>query len=134
MPETTAQDTAMLLVEPETMLRRTVALTARSLELGNIHEAASMALARQMLKQQAFDGAVIAIDCGEAYDLSLLDQVREGRSASDRAIPIAVMTGRCDSQLLEALRKRDINRVILKPFRARILLDAFAALAQARRE
>lgn len=133
MPEPTVYDRPLLLVEPETMLRRTVALTARTLGLG-VHEAASTALARQMLQRQAFHGAVIAIDCGEAYDLALLDQVRGGQSASDPAMPIAVLAGRCTPAMLDALRQRDINRVILKPFRARILLDAFAALAEVRQE
>lgn len=120
----------MLLVEPESMLRRTVALTARSLGLAEVQEAASPALARQMLNQQAFDGALIAIDAGAAFDLSLLDQVRLGRSASNAQIPLAVLAARCDDTLLAALRERNVERVVLKPFRARTLLDAFSALSQ----
>jgi hypothetical protein len=52
----------MLLVEPATLLRRTVALTARSLGLANVHEAASHSLALRLLKDTAFDGALIAFD------------------------------------------------------------------------
>jgi CheY-like chemotaxis protein len=118
----------MLLMEPEDMLRRTVSLTARSLGMAEIHEAASPALARQMLREQRFHGLVIAIDCGAVHDFSLLDQVRQGKTASSPAIPIAVLAERCDAPLIAALRERDVNRVILKPFRARVLLDAFAAL------
>lgn len=127
MPE--LRTPAMLLVEPETMLRRTVALTARSLGLAEIHEAASPAAARQMLRQQSFAGAIIAINAGEAHDLGLLDQIREGDSASNRGMPIAVLAENCTGELLAALRERAVSRVIVKPFRARILLDAFTALA-----
>jgi CheY-like chemotaxis protein len=120
----------MLLVEPEPMLRRTVALTARSLGLAQIEEAGNNALARQLLSQQKFDGAVIDIECGDAYDLALLDQVRQGRSISKSGIPIAVLASRVDPPLLQALRERGVSRIIVKPFRARVLLDAFAALAE----
>ncbi|WP_342113260.1 response regulator [Pseudoduganella sp. OTU4001] len=122
----------MLLVEPESMLRRTVALTARSLGLADVQEAASTTLARQMLAREAFDGALIAIDAGDAFDLSLLDQVRLGQSASQAHIPLAVLAANCDDTLLAALRERRVDRVVLKPFRARTLLDAFTALSQQR--
>ncbi|WP_228893200.1 DNA-binding transcriptional response regulator [Pseudoduganella aquatica] len=129
MPEhSKARQPSMLLVEPETMLRRTVALTARSLGLADVHEAASAALARQMLRQQSFCGAIISINSGEAIDLGLLDQIREGDSASQRNMPIAVLAENCTGELLAALRERAVTRVIVKPFRARILLDAFGAL------
>ncbi|MGB9992032.1 response regulator [Pseudoduganella rhizocola] len=121
----------MLLMEPEDMLRRTVSLTARSLGMAEIHEAASPALARQMLKEQRFQGLVLAIDCGGIHDFSLLDQVRQGKTASAPAIPIAVLAERCDVALIAALRERDVSRIILKPFRARVVLDTFAALRAA---
>jgi len=124
----------MLLMEPEDMLRRTVSLTARSLGMAEIHEAASPGKARQLLREQRFHGVVLAIDCGGIHDFSLLDQVRQGKTASSPAIPIAVLAERCDAALMEALRERDVNRIILKPFRARVLLDTFAVLSAAANE
>ncbi len=128
MSERTAR--TLLLVEPETLLRRTVSLTARTLGLGEVHEAASLAEARRLLRDQVFDGAMIAIDCeacaGTPYDLGLLDLVRHGKSASAPGIPIAVLADSATTPMLHALRERDVRRVILKPFRARVLLDAFA--------
>ncbi|GAB2844646.1 hypothetical protein GCM10027277_10640 [Pseudoduganella ginsengisoli] len=131
MAERKPQDKNVLLVEPQAMLRRTVALTARSLGLAHIHEAASMALARQILRQRPFDGAIIAIDDdGAAHDLALLDQVRGGDSASPPQIPIAVMAGNCTGEQLTQLKERQVARVIVKPFRARVLLEALASLAE----
>ena len=121
----------MLLVEPESMLRRTVALTARSMGLADVQEAANAPLARQLLGQRAFHGALISIDAGDAFDFTLLDLVRQGHSASRPRIPIAVLASRCDDVLLAALRERAITRIVLKPFRARTLLDAFSSLAGA---
>ncbi len=56
----------MLLVEPVTLLRRTVSLTARSLGLGAVHEAANQASALKLLYGQRFHGAVIALGEGTA--------------------------------------------------------------------
>ncbi|HEY0064647.1 MAG TPA: response regulator [Telluria sp.] len=123
----------MLLVEPVTLLRRTVSLTARSMGVARVHEAASNALAMRLLKGQAFDGAVIAIDetsvQGELHAMSLLDEVRAGGTASQAGIPIAVMLERCDSAMLTALQQRGVTRILLKPFRARNLLDTFSHFA-----
>jgi CheY-like chemotaxis protein len=156
----------MLLVEPVTLLRRTVSLTARSLGLGDVHEAASMAMALKLLNGKRFHGAVIALQppvmgtnepmtdapegTGEAaasgqanqapqasipeyQELALIDAVRGGLSACHRDMPIAVMVEQVSPELVVLLRERKISRVILKPFRARDLLDAFAAFAAARR-
>ncbi len=122
----------MLLVEPATLLRRTVALTARSLNLANVHEAASHVLALRLLKGNAFDGALIAIDDLQgdgASAIALLDQVRAGGTASKTTMPIAVMIDKIDADMLSALRARGVTRVLLKPFKARNLVDTFTAFA-----
>ncbi|WP_332852000.1 response regulator [Duganella sp. S19_KUP01_CR8] len=124
----------MLLVEEQTLLRRTVALTARSLGLGTIHEAATMEAAERLLREHRFHGAVISIDCGSlpgcTYNLALLDRMRNGIYSSDCGIPIAVMAEHATAELLSDLRERHVSRVILKPFRAKVLLDAFASFEQ----
>jgi len=121
----------MLLVEPETLLRRTVSLTARTLGLGQIHEASSTEAAQRLLRSQPFQGAVIAIDCEGPddcpYDLSLLDQIRAGDSASPDSLPVAILADHATTQLLRELHQRKVDQLILKPFRARLLLEAFAA-------
>jgi CheY-like chemotaxis protein len=135
MAEASLRHLDMLLVEEQTLLRKTVSLTARSLGLGTVHEAASMQTAERLLRERAFNGAVISIDCGTVagchYNLELLDQVRNGMSASDAAIPIAVMVDQATTDLMRELRERQVSRVILKPFRAKILLEAFAQMSSA---
>lgn len=136
MPDfTTTPTMRMILLEPEVLLRRTVAMTARSLGMAEIHEAASVKLAQRMMQERVFHGAVIALDDGaqlQDYDLSLLDEVRKGHTASPADMPIAVMAGRCDAALVQALRQRQVNRVILKPFRARLLLEVFTEFSSRR--
>lgn len=122
-----AEQTHILLVEPEALLRRTVAMTARSLGLSQVHEAATVDAARRMLRARTYHGAVIAVDCvgrgGERrYDLSLVDELRAAGSANG-AVPIAIMAEQATAELLHELRDRKISRVILKPFRAKVLLE-----------
>ncbi|HEY8608511.1 MAG TPA: response regulator [Noviherbaspirillum sp.] len=123
----------MLLLENDPLLRRTVVLTARSLGIGEVHETGSPAIARRLLREHAFSGAVIALDFGERkiaeYDLGVIDAIRENEGCRD--IPVAVLVDYCDVQLLQALRQRAVTRVILKPFRARTLLDTFIAFHEA---
>jgi len=134
MPDIPPRDLNMLLVEEQSLLRKTVSLTARSLGLGTVHEAATMQAAERMLRERAFHGAVISIDCGAGvdcmYNLSLLDKVRNGLSASPATIPIAVMVDQATTELMHELRERQVNRVILKPFRAKILLEAFESFGK----
>ncbi|RZT09881.1 hypothetical protein SAMN05216319_1676 [Duganella sp. CF402] len=134
MPEAPSQNLNMLLVEEQSLLRKTVSLTARSLGLGTVHEAATIQSAERMLRERAFNGAVISIDCGAdgdcLYNLSLLDKVRNGMSASAATIPIAVMVDHATAELMYELRERQVSRVILKPFRAKILLEAFEAFGK----
>lgn len=134
MAENPVRNLNMLLVEEQPLLRRTVALTARTLGLGTIHEAASMEAAERLLREHSFHGAVISIDCGAlrgcVYNLALLDRMRNGMYVSDSDIPIAVMAENATAELLNDLRERHISRVILKPFRAKVLLDAFASFQQ----
>ena len=133
MPNPTQPVRQMLLMEPELLLRRTVALTARSIGVATILEAANAATASKMLKERIFDGAVIAVDSADGSqlaDLALLDELRGGRTSTDPAIPVAVLAERCDAALIAALRARDVNRVIVKPFRARTLIETFGEFAK----
>lgn len=131
MGELQSSSRNMLLVEPVTLLRRTVSLTARTMNLARVHEAASCEQAVRLLKEQEFDGAVIAIEAGEgqANLLALLDRVRNGESLSKAGIPIAVMLEHCDAAMLTALQARGVSRILLKPFKARNLLDTFSLFA-----
>lgn len=126
----------ILLVEPEALLRRTVSMTARSLGMGQVHEAATNDLALRMVRQRRFNGAVIAVECVGSgtrrhYDLSLIDQLRADEAPNGRALPIAILADQATPELLAELRERRISRVILKPFRARVLLETIANFGSA---
>lgn len=127
----------ILLVEPEPMLRRTVAMTARSLGISQVHEAASNDAALRMLRTRTYHGAVVAVNCvgngnERRYDLGLIDLLRAGVDPG-QGMPIAIMTDQATPQLLGELRDRRISRVILKPFRAKVLLETIEQFSAARK-
>lgn len=133
-----AEHVHILLVEPETLLRRTVAMTARSLDLGTVHEAAGLDVALRMARARNFDGAVIAVEAvgnggDRHYDLALIDRLREGEADGGRPMPIAIMASEASPTLLNELRERRISRVILKPFRAKVLLETIANFVPAKK-
>jgi hypothetical protein len=101
-------------------------LTARSFFKGEVHEASSFPMARGMLGQVYCD-LILALDCGggrqPAHDFSLIERVRDAETACATGMPIAVMVDRCNAELTEALHQRDVSRIIVKPFRARYLLE-----------
>ena len=124
-------DMHILLVEPEALLRRTVSMTARSLGMSQVHEAATPGVAMRMVRQRRFNGAVIAVECvgsgtERRYDLSLIDELRAADAPGGRPMPIAILADQATPTLLAELRDRRISRVILKPFRAKVLLETIA--------
>lgn len=117
----------VLLVEPVHLLRRTVALTLRSLGTAEVTEAATYVTAHEMCERRRFDGAVIALAWPEPDDaergLTLIQQIRSGAAACAASIPIAVLVESCNTELLQVLRTCGISRVLIKPFRVRDVIE-----------
>jgi CheY-like chemotaxis protein len=124
-----------LLVEQSLVMRQTIALTAGSLRIGEVHQSGSIALALPMLESTRFDGVVIAVDQdgdekARAFDYAVLEQIRDGRTASEPDLPIVVLTAACDASFVAAMRALRIERILVKPFRARTLLEALADMSE----
>lgn len=124
----TATDARWLLLEPDALLRRTVALTARSLSLGDVSEATRGAEARAQMRTTRFKAGILALDGSPdgLLDLSLLDEWQATQGSAGGTV--AVMLRTCTPTLLAALSERGVRRVIVKPFRARVLLDTLDVL------
>ena len=122
-----------LLVEQLLVMRQAIALTASSLRIGEVHQSGSVALALPMLEAMPFDGIVMTVDQdGEekarAFDYAVLERIRDGRIASKPDVPIVVLTAACDASFVTDMRALGIERILVKPFRARTLLEALARM------
>ena len=111
---------ALLLVEPGSLLRGTVASAARHLRLANVQEATSVRAAERLLELHRFEMLMLALD-GDGLALLLLSDLRVARFASH-------------GDLIDRLKSMRVRKIVLKPSKARTLLDAIADLGSAMNE
>lgn len=108
----------LLLIEPDRILRSTVAGVCRGLDLARVHQAASVAIGLQTLQTHAMDALLIsAADPDPA--LNLLAQLRAGAYFGGADMPVAVMATSADAALVQRLKSFQIRRLLLQPFKIR---------------
>lgn len=127
MSTTGTRHCRLLLVEPQFVLRRTVAVMAREMGLADVQEATSAAVAERLLSERPYGALLIALDeQGEA--LALLRRLRSGETAQPLDLPVAVTAAACDVELALRLKELDVFRLLLKPFKVRGVLEVIEAL------
>ncbi len=117
----------LLLVEPQFLLRRTVAAVARDMRLANPQELTSIEAAERLVAARGFDALFLSLD-DEAAALELMRRVRDGGTECAPDIPIAVTAAACDTALALRLKDLDVRRLLLRPFKVKGVLDAIVAL------
>jgi hypothetical protein len=117
----------LLLVEPQFLLRRTVAAVARELRLAHPKELTTIEQAATLVSLQAFDALFLSLD-EEAAALALMERVRHGETRCAASIPIAVTAAACGTQLALRLKQLEVRRLVLRPFKVKGVLDAIATL------
>ncbi|MBC7700905.1 response regulator [Aquabacterium sp.] len=123
---------SLLLVEPCSIVRSTITSVARSLDIVDIQEAPSIEAAAPLLHAHAFDGLVIALgdDCA---GLALIKRIRDGSTASPTTAAVAITTQSVDQDSIAALKRLEVKRVLLKPFKVKTILQTITAFAQTAR-
>jgi hypothetical protein len=119
----------LLLVEPQFLIRRTVAAVARDMRLANPKELTTIEQAESLVAFQSYDALFLSMD-EEAAALELMNRVRHGDTRCAADIPIAVTAATCSTSLALQLKRLDVRRVVLRPFKVKGVLDAIAALRQ----
>jgi hypothetical protein len=117
----------LLLVEPQFLLRRTVAAVSRDMRLANPRELTTMEQAESLLTFQAFDALFLSLD-EESAALALMSRVRSGDTKCAADVPMAVMAASCGTPLALRLKELDVRRLLLRPFKVKGVLDAIVAL------
>lgn len=118
----------VLLLEPHFVMRNTVANVARQLRLADVHEATHYETALRMLQTDVYD-ALLA-DLGETLDgVTLVQQVREGKTLCDPEMPVAVMALGLDADTVGVVRALKVQRIMLKPFKVKTAVEVLASLS-----
>lgn len=125
-----ARRKTLLLVDPHSLFRRTVALVARELDVADVHEASSHEAAQRLLESQAFDALLMDIGDGLGA-LSLLQSLRHGSLRSAADLPVALTAESVDASLLALFKPLQVQRIMLKPFKVKTVLEVVSALTGA---
>lgn len=119
----------ILLIEPQFVLRRTIAMVARELGVVDFHEASNVGRARTLLAGEAFAGLVLDLAEGPQA-MELLGELRQGRFATPRDTWVVVLAADgkpVDTAFLQAL---GAARVLGKPVRISDLLSVIAEVQE----
>lgn len=118
----------MLVVEPDAVVRSTVASVVRELELAQVHQAASVPLGTQVMGESVVDALVLSLADADAA-LDLLTRLRAGEFASRADIPVVVLAPACDGPLALRLKQLEVRRLLLTPFKIRDVVQTLESLA-----
>ena len=117
----------VLLVEPDGLVRGTVASVCRDLDLVQIVQATSLAQGEQHLQTGSLHGLMLSLADGDAA-LDLLARLREKAFASDSAMPVVVLASACTKEQAVRLKALGVHRLLLQPFRLRDVIHTVEQL------
>jgi CheY-like chemotaxis protein len=119
----------LLLVEPNSLWRRTLAAVVRELAIAEVEECLRVEQARQRLQQRGgYDALVLSLDDDPEGALELLERLRDDPRPRLARVPVIVLGERCDNQLAMRLHALQVHRMLIKPFKLRQALLAVAAV------
>lgn len=119
----TASLPRILLIEPQFVLRRTIAMVARDLGVVDFHEASNVDRARTLLVGDVYDGLVLDLAEG-ALAMELLNDLRQGKFSTPPGAPVVVLVADGGSAEALHLQALGVAGVLAKPVRISNLLSA----------
>lgn len=127
---TAARPFSLLLIEPYFVLRRTVACVAGGIDGMVVTDVPTLESAMQLVNFQRFDGFVMAMD-GDARQgvLTLIERIRQGLTPSASLVGVAVTAERCDIETIQYLKSLNVQRILLKPFKVKTVLETVMGFA-----
>ncbi len=131
MPTRTCSDGLphLLLVEPNSLIRSTVSAVCQQIALVEVHQAASVAAAEQVLQSHPIDLMLISLNqVEEAF--ALLALIRGGWWGVTAEMPIAVTVQNANSEMIARIRPMEVSRVLLQPYKIRDVIETVEILCQ----
>ena len=108
----------VLLIEPDGLVRGTVASVCRELQLVRLQQATTIAQGEKWMQGNVDHGLLLSLAEREAAR-ALLARLRGGELACEREIPVVVMVRGADADLVVRLKELNVRRLLLQPFRLR---------------
>ena len=123
----TAARPQILLIEPDGLVRGTVASVCRELQLVRLQQVTSVVQGEKWLQSNADHGLLLSLTERDAA-LALLARLRAGELRCEADIPVAVMVHGADAELVTRLKELDVRRLLLQPFRLRDVVHTLEQL------
>jgi DNA-binding NarL/FixJ family response regulator len=117
----------VLLIEPDGLVRGTVASVCRELQLVRLQQATSIAQGEKWMQSNVDHGLLLSLAERDAA-LALLTRLRAGELRCEVDIPVAVMVASADAELVVRLKELDVRRLLLQPFRLRDVVHTLEQL------
>ena len=117
----------VLLIEPDGLVRGTVASVCRELQLVRLRQATSIAQGEKWMQGNVGHGLLLSLAEGDAA-LDLLARLRAGELSCEPGIPVVVMVAHADAELVARLKELDVRRLLLQPFRLRDVVHTLEQL------
>jgi CheY-like chemotaxis protein len=111
-----AFDRNLLLIEPDGLVRGTVASVCRDLQIARVRQETSIASAEQWLKTGAPHALLMSLAEGDAA-LDFLTRLRAGAVSCDAGLPVVAMTRAVDAVLVTQIKALNVRRLLLQPFK-----------------
>ncbi|GAB3502959.1 hypothetical protein GCM10027399_31760 [Curvibacter fontanus] len=123
---------SVLLLEPDYLLRRTVVAAARSLFDVDITETSRYENAEALTRSHRYQGLILALDDDNDQVLTLVQKLRAGELLPAHDSPVALMCYEPDRRRAEIITALNVQRIIIKPLKVKLILGAMATMAPAR--
>lgn len=117
----------ILLVEPDGLVRGTVASVCRDLQLADVVQAGNCDLAMKLLLDDSLRAGILSLSDGGS-GLDLLTRLREGSFTCAADMPVAMTASGIDAAMAGRLKELRIRRLLLKPFKIRDLVATVETL------
>ena len=121
----------VLLIEPDGLVRGTVASVCREMQIARVRQAISIASAEQWLKTGVPQALLMSLVEGDAA-LDFMTRLRAGAFRCDADIPVVAMARVVDTALVARLKALDVRRLLLQPFRLHDVIHTLEQLWPAR--
>jgi DNA-binding NarL/FixJ family response regulator len=119
----------VLLIEPDGLVRGTVASVCRDLQLAQVHQALSAAEGEQWLKAHRPTAVLLSLTEGTPA-LDLLARLRAGGFACPPQLPVVAMARSSNASLVLRLKELEVRRLLLQPFRLRDVIHTLEQVCQ----
>ncbi|WP_291014474.1 histidine kinase [Hydrogenophaga sp.] len=117
----------VLLIEPDNLIRGTVASVCRDLSLVQVIQAVSVAQGEQALQSHSVQGMVLSLS-DEVAALSLLTRLRADELGCTMDLAVAVLAHGCTPELAAQLKSLEVRRLLLQPFKLRDVIHTLENL------